>query len=184
MRSIITPALVSTIRAQFRLDWQGVHGAPHWARVLHHGLYIASSNGADLEVVAAFAFVHDSRREDEWEDPGHGERAAEFAAWLRRRRLLALDRSQLALLQEACRGHSDGTTATDPTLQACWDADRLDLARVGTTPHPRYLSTAAAKDPSVIQRAVDWAIPSRRRSGRGRPGWYTDEDGVVRLGNF
>jgi hypothetical protein len=34
----------------------------------------------------------------------------------------------------------------DPTVGACWDADRLDLPRVGVTVDPRLLSTAAARN--------------------------------------
>lgn len=30
--------LIQHLRAQFRLDWHGIHGASHWARVKHHGL--------------------------------------------------------------------------------------------------------------------------------------------------
>ncbi len=32
------------------------------------------------------------------------------------------------------------------SLQACWDADRLDLGRVGITPKPHRLCTEAARD--------------------------------------
>jgi uncharacterized protein len=45
----------------------------------------------------------------------------------------------------ACRLHTDGHTEGDPTLQACWDADRLDLGRVGITPKPHRLCTDAAR---------------------------------------
>jgi uncharacterized protein len=39
------------------------------------------------------------------------------------------------------------------TIQACWDADRLDLGRVGTTPDPARLWTAAARDPEMFRWA-------------------------------
>jgi len=29
--------LVPTLRAQFALDWGGIHGIPHWERVRGHG---------------------------------------------------------------------------------------------------------------------------------------------------
>ncbi len=51
-------------------------------------------------------------------------------------------------------------TAGDITVQTCWDADRLDLGRVGITPNPRWLCTACAKDPATILWADD---PERRR---------------------
>jgi hypothetical protein len=53
-------------------------------------------------------------------------------------------------------------------LRACWDADRLDLGRVGVRPVARYLCSELARDPRTIEAAValtDAAM--RRRRGRG-----------------
>lgn len=58
----------------------------------------------------------------------------------------------------ACEKHSDGLTDADITVQVCWDADRLDLGRVGVRPHARYLCTDAAKSPSVIEWAYGRSI--------------------------
>jgi uncharacterized protein len=55
------------------------------------------------------------------------------------------------LLYEACRLHTDGLLEGDPTLQACWDADRLDLGRVGIQPRLDLLCTDAARS------LRDWA---------------------------
>jgi uncharacterized protein len=38
-------------------------------------------------------------------------------------------------------------------VQTCWDADRLDLGRVGKRPDPRRLCTPAARDRDVIEWA-------------------------------
>jgi uncharacterized protein len=121
------------------------HGVVHWARVLENGLRVAEVNGADREVVALFAMFHDSRRVTEFHDDGHGLRGAEFAQSLRGTRIHLPD-ACFDLLFEACRLHTDGLTGGDPTLQACWDADRLDLGRVGITPDPRRLCTDKARD--------------------------------------
>ena len=43
------------------------------------------------------------------------------------------------------------------TIETCWDADRLDLGRVGITPHPSHLCTEAAKRPETIKWADDRA---------------------------
>jgi uncharacterized protein len=40
---------------------------------------------------------------------------------------------------------ADGQVTDDPTLGAAWDADRLDLPRVGVAPDPARLSTAAGR---------------------------------------
>jgi uncharacterized protein len=72
-------------------------------------------------------------------------RGGEFARSLRGR-LIHLDDTRFELLSEACRLHTDGHTTGDPTLLACWDADRLDLGRVAITPHPKRLCTAGARE--------------------------------------
>ena len=41
----------------------------------------------------------------------------------------------------------------------CWDADRLDLARVGIDPHPDYLCTALARRRDTIEEAVMRSCP-------------------------
>ena len=84
---------------------------------------------------------------------GHGPRAAEFAGQLRAAGVIALDDSDFELLAFACARHSDGLTRADITVQVCWDADRLDLGRVGVKPHPRYLCTPAAKTAPIIEWA-------------------------------
>lgn len=154
-------AIMSAIRREYTLPIRGTHGVVHWARVLENGLRIADANGADRMVVTLFALFHDARRVNEYYDQGHGERGAEFAKSLRGT-LVHLDDAQFALLAEACRLHTDGLTIGRPTVQACWDADRLDLGRVGTTPLPDRLCTDAAR--SLLAwanaRAVSGHVPA------------------------
>ena len=77
------------VREQFQLDWQGIHGVPHWARVRWNGLNMAAVNGARADI----------------------------------------------------------------TVQTCWDADRLDLGRVGIIPRPDRLCTEEARDPVLLDIA-------------------------------
>ena len=76
--------------------------------------------------------------------------------------LVHLDDAQFALLAEACRLHSDGLTVGRPTVQACWDADRLDLGRVGNQPLPQRLCTDAARGllAWAHARAVSGHVPA------------------------
>jgi uncharacterized protein len=57
-----------------------------------------------------------------------------------------------------------GRTEADNTIQTCWDADRLDLGRVGIVPDPSRLCTAAAKEPAIrawaYQRSCESDAPS------------------------
>ena len=137
-------AIMSAILDGYALPVHGPHGVVHWARVLENGLRIAETNGADQEVVTLFALFHDSRRSNEGRDDGHGLRGAELARSLRGE-LVHLDDDRFDLLYEACRLHTDGHIAGDRTLLASWDADRLDLGRVGITPDPRRLGTKAGR---------------------------------------
>lgn len=156
----VTPRLLTAIRVQYRLDWHGFHGIDHWERVLVNGRVLGQATGADPVVVEYFAALHDSRRFDDGHDPEHGARAAALVRELEPS-LVPLSDEQLALLTEACRTHTHGTATEDPTIGTCWDADRLDLLRVGIRPDPRYLATEAARDPAVMEAAM----------ARTRAGW-------------
>jgi uncharacterized protein len=165
-------AILRSALERYPLSIDGDHGITHWARVHENGMRLADALDADRDVVALFALFHDSRRVDEFEDDGHGLRAAELARSLRGA-LVHLDDARFELLYEACRLHSDGRMTGESTLLACWDADRLDLGRVGITPHPRRLATDAARG------MVDWA--HRRALERHAPrdvlaawGWRDD----------
>ena len=156
---VLMSALIAIIRAQFALDWNGIHGIEHWERVRKNGLRLAQITGANPTVVKLFAYLHDSRRLDDWEDAGHGARAAAYLQTLRDPHFQVSDQ-ELELLMYACRHHSDGTMEGDVTVQTCWDADRLDLGRVGIRPDPQYLCTPAARDAEMLA----WSY--RRSIGR------------------
>jgi uncharacterized protein len=129
---------------QFPLHGGSAHGPSHWRRVEQFGIDLAKEAGADLTVVRLFAVFHDSRRQDEFTDHEHGLRGAELAQ-LVRGQLYALSDARFALLYYACAYHERGRTSDDPTIGCCWDADRLDLPRVGIQPAPELMSTAMGK---------------------------------------
>lgn len=162
MRSgkLITPQLVAYLRTEFRLEWHGFHGAAHWARVHHNGLRLACRNGANTTVIELFAFLHDVQRRNDSNDPEHGPRAALLVAEFNDR-LFSISSEEQALLEVACHNHTGGTYHEDLTVRICWDADRLDLGRVGVRPDPDYLCTPEARNPALIEEA--W-----RRSRRYR----------------
>ena len=92
------------------------------------------------------------RRHDEYRDPFHGRRAARYAQSLRGT-WFDLSDEEMDLLTEALKYYSDGHTEADLTVQVCWDADRLDLGRVGIKPAPHRLCTASAKSMDVLKAA-------------------------------
>lgn len=147
---MIEKRLISRILDGYALTPMGMHGLPHWGRVLETGLRLARHTGADTRIVELFAVFHDSRRINDHVDNGHGRRGSVLARSLRRKYLDISDRD-FSLLVEACDGHTEGRTKGDITVQTCWDSDRLDLWRAGITPHESYLCTDAAKDAHMIE---------------------------------
>jgi uncharacterized protein len=169
--------LLATIKAEYALSWDGIHGIAHWTRVRENGLRLAERTGAQTAVVECFAYLHDAKRLNDGGDPRHGARGAALARRLcagapdragERGDLLGLSDAQLELLVYACTHHTDGLTEANVTIQTCWDADRLDLGRVGIRPRPERLCTPAAREPAILE----WAW-ERSRAGQV---WTLDHD--------
>lgn len=142
--------LQEVVVARFSGNVHSIHGIAHWRHVEQNGIEIARQTGADMLVVRLFAWLHDSRRRNDDEDEGHGERAA---AWLTKLHghYFTLDAERLATLRYACRWHTDQIATDDVTIGACWDADRLDLTRIGVLPDEEYLNTEHGK---VLSRRI------------------------------
>ena len=163
--------ILTAILKNYVLPLNGDHGVSHWARVLENGIRLSAETGANVDVVSLFAVLHDSQRISETTDPNHGPRAADFAL-SQRRILFDLPDPEFYLLCRACSGHTHERTHPDITVQTCWDADRLDLGRVGVTPHPSRLCTEAARMPATIK----WA--DGRAWFRVVPAFVKDEWGI------
>jgi len=148
---------------------KSIHGSPHWRRVARLGLRIAELEGADALVVALFAVCHDVARVHDGPDFEHGPRAAELVTTTLAPRL-GLEPAQLDRLLQAVSGHTDGKVSDDPTIGACWDADRLDLVRIGFEVQPKLLSTRAALTSEMQDAAAAlWARDRRIRQRAGLP---------------
>lgn len=148
--------LLTLVHRQYRLHWTGLHGAPHWARVLENGLRLCDATPElRRDVVVLFALLHDACRHDDGHDAEHGHRSARFAAGLHRQGHLDLDDEGIALLTEACRTHTGGRIPAHPTVMACWDSDRLDLPRIcGVRVRVEWLGTPAAREPDTVAWAT------------------------------
>lgn len=152
-----------------------LHGPRHWARVADFGALLAELE--DLErhathLVAAFAWCHDLARVSDGADPDHGRRGAVLFPEVARVVFPELDGDDIALVSAAIRDHNAGETAAQAlaagripvagwdrrvaeTIVGCaWDADRLDLTRLGRMPHPDRMSTESWEDilPEAIHR--------------------------------
>jgi uncharacterized protein len=155
----VSKELIELVRKEFVLPWYGIHGIPHWVRVRDNGLRLAKVTHANADVVELFAFLHDSKRLSDGKDLEHGRRAAEFIRTLGNS-LVTLADQDFKCLVFACERHSDGLIEADVTIQTCWDADRLDLGRVGIKPDAHYLCTLAAQE----QTMIEWAFLRSRQT--------------------
>jgi uncharacterized protein len=138
------PEIWRVLTAHFQLgDWSP-HGPNHWKNVEANGLSLARDSDADIIVVRLFAVFHDCERQTDSTDPEHGQRAAALALGLHGS-LFSIAPQQLDDLCYACTWHHRGKVTDHPTIGVCWDADRLDLPRVGIRPDVKMMSTAEGK---------------------------------------
>ncbi len=133
-------------KAVFVLKDRTDHGPSHWEKVEHNVIaLVKKTKGADMLVCRLFAICHDCKRENEYSDPGHGQRAADFAISHLKEWGFDLNPKQTNTLYKAIQLHNDGQVSDNPTIGCCWDADRLDLFRVGIVPNVKLMSTEAGK---------------------------------------
>jgi uncharacterized protein len=147
-------AILKRVRGTAPLAGSDVHGEQHWQAVARIGLYLAAlTQGAKPRIALLFAILHDSCREDEADDPEHGQRAARFCDELHGAGELRVQPDDFSRLRYAVAAHSNGERTLDPTIGVCWDADRLCLPRVGVEPCSGLLSTDAGRG------IRHWAVP-------------------------
>ena len=140
---------------QFSLADSEKHTKEHCARVLLFALLIAVKMDLpheEREVLCAAAVFHDARRQDDWLDVGHGQRAADYYreyCWThplvfdeRAYLVMAFHDRDDALGEAALAEQEDGVLL----YRIFKDADALDRFRLGPGGlDARYLRTAEAK---------------------------------------
>ena len=127
------------------VKYYSIHGPDHWARVERNGLYVAQKTGANKTIVQLFAVFHDCMRLNDHVDPGHGRRGAEYAAQIKDE-LIDIPQNDFDKFYYACEWHTDKVGVDDITIAACWDADRLDIDRVGYRLDPQYMNSKPAQE--------------------------------------
>lgn len=120
------------------------HGPDHWYNVAAIGAQIARAEGVDPVFCEIFGLLHDCQRISDYEDEGHGKRAALYAGYIRD--LIPLNDADFRKLCYALRLHDDGFVTKDKKIGACWDADRLDLPRIDMQPSASMMSTKTGKN--------------------------------------
>ncbi len=141
------------------IDERSVHGLLHWHQVEFNGLLLSHETLADKTVVRLFALFHDSRRVSDGYDEEHGKLGADYAGQLFGKRF-TLDKARFEKLLYACANHTTELSSGDATIDTCYDADRLDLGRVGIIPDPEKMATPFGKK---LARKMQDVPPERHR---------------------
>lgn len=146
---LINKRTLNKILNQFELDIDGYHGFHHWARVIDNGIKIAEHYQLNKNIIIGFGLFHDIMRENDDDDPDHGFRGANFLEEIKNETNFTQD--EIDIIKEAATTHTEGFNTDSLIIGACWDADRLDLYRVGIYPDIDFLSTEYAKNETLIE---------------------------------
>lgn len=123
------------------------HGVKHGKIVEAFGMYLAHYYPeCDRDVVRWFAYLHDSQCEvynPDYNDDGHGQRAADYIDKIRLTYLSELNDMQIEKLKTACIMHTSTHKVDDVTVNVCFDSDRMDLPRVNIQVNPEKMATDA-----------------------------------------
>lgn len=127
------------------------HGITHWQHVEAFGLLMQEKcPAADKEVIRWFAYLHDSMRGNDEYNTEHGLAAAKFINKIRKTFLKDLSDNQIKLLKLACKYHTVRRKTDNLTVNICFDADRLDLPRVGIKPEVRRMASEVGRELALI----------------------------------
>jgi uncharacterized protein len=162
--TIDRPGLIAHLRSQFRLDWCGLQGIPHWARVRANGLMLASDTGANTHVVELFAFFHAAclQDEDESADEDHLERSRKLVRDLHMIYFNSDESEMLELLNALIPvKRLPRFYKGSETCATCLDADALDMWRFGAVPSGTH---------DLITQPAKWT-KNRERSERRALAW-------------
>lgn len=141
--------ILELIVNDFKIDFFGDHGIKHWESVFKHSQILANHYEISSKVFELFALLHDSKREDEYQDINHGLRASVFVKELLVNDLIKLNKQDAERLIFACANHTvknkTNPLCDDLIVQICFDSDKLDLGRVWMTPDKNRMYTSYAK---------------------------------------
>lgn len=98
--------ILELIVKDFKIDFYGDHGIKHWERVYKNTQILSNYYNLKSEVFELFALLHDSKRENEYEDIEHGLRASKFAKGLINDGFIKLSKEDEKKLIFACANHT------------------------------------------------------------------------------
>ena len=119
------------------------HGLTHCQRV-ERNVHRLKCSGVNMTVARLFAYFHDACRSEckTQSESEHGLLASELVLSLRNSLLKNLSDDEVAMLSNACKWHTTTFKTGNPTIDTCFDADKLDLWRIGAIPMPGKMATS------------------------------------------
>ena len=121
------------------------HGLKHWNNVYLNARFLAEKEGVNPLIPSLFAICHDFQRLSDGADLQHGPRAATRIKAEGGGIFSFLSEEELGDLVYACQTHTGGRKAPKQRIALCWDADRLDIGRVGIVPQTRFFHSQTAR---------------------------------------
>lgn len=123
-----------------------IHGYSHFLRVKHNILLLGNSYKLEQSNLELFAFYHDILRFNDGDDPDHGKRGSELFKKntelnIQKKRGLFISQEMIEKICFACENHTTMLRSGDKLIDICFDADRLDLMRIGVKPDPSKMAT-------------------------------------------
>ncbi|MHB9031383.1 MAG: HD domain-containing protein [Candidatus Latescibacterota bacterium] len=128
-----------------------IHGLEHLRRVACTAGRIALWENEDMKAAVVGGFLHDCARVNDGGGQEHAYDSAIIAEEVLRRHFPELDADRVVF---AIHHHAAGLIAEDLLVGAIWDADRLDLVRLGVRVRTELLSTRIAKRVVGIRNSV------------------------------
>jgi uncharacterized protein len=153
-----------------------IHGQRHWSHVRRLGLELGNLlnlTDEQLRCIELFALTHDLARTNDGKNTVHSDDGSYLFVDVAKEVFPLLDGEQRGLIQICIKHHSDGITAEEAylnqsfrhiawreddiinTVGCCWDADRLDLLRLGIEPNGKYMSTSVWEDVLPLARKLN-----------------------------
>lgn len=119
-----------------------IHGFSHLRRVAWTAGRLAVMSGANVESCIVAGFLHDCARTNDGDGSGHARDSAILADSILKSHFPHLNRAEIC---ECIAEHADGKTTSHLLTGCVWDADRLDLVRLGLNVNPELMSTQYAR---------------------------------------
>ena len=150
---VIPKTVIKSIFDNYQLNLtEGLHALSHWSRVIENGLILSEYNKANVNILIAFAFFHNSKRNNEEHDPEEGLKGSQLLRYYEED--LNLSPEEIELACEACEDFQDVVFNENITIATCWDSERLDFMRSGIYPDTDKLNSEYAKNVGIITSAI------------------------------